>query len=121
MGYESKLYVVEKGKMSWREDGRVWGEVIAMFDLCKVYSISDKIRDKYKPTDCYFYSDIEDEEIVEDLYGQPLLEVPVPDMIQIIEDVAAKDDYRRYAPCLGLLKGFDKSQWNDLVVLHYGH
>lgn len=121
MGYESKLFVVSKTRRSYRDDERVWGEVIATFDLCKVYDVSDVIRNKYKPTNCFIYSDNGNDEILEDMYGEPLREVPFSDMIEIIEKAAAKDDYRRYAPCLGLLKGFNLDEWNNLVVLHYGH
>ena len=32
-------------------------------------------------------------------------------------------DYRRWSPCLAMLRSFSESQykWHDLAVLHYGH
>ena len=32
-----------------------------------------------------------------------------------------EDDYRRLAPCLAMLKGFDPQQWDDLRAIHYGY
>lgn len=122
MGYESRLYVVQKfDRSSFRDDGKCWADVIAVFNLSKVYSVSDIIRNKYPDTNCYLTEPGQDIEIVEDLYGSPLKEVPISDMINILENAIQKDDYRRFAPCLTLLKGFDVSQWGNIVVLHYGY
>ena len=116
MGYESKLYVVDKHDWKWCDEK--WGEVIASFDLCCVpINFS-----QYPTTDCYIIADDGNTKITEDQYGSPLKEVPVKDMINMIEkEIEADEDYRRYQPCLNLLKGFDLSRWENLVVLHYGH
>lgn len=119
MGYESRLYVVDKCDKFSFED-RCCGEVIAMFNLCKVYSVSDKMR-QYPETDCYIYADDGNTHIIEDRYGDIMREIPIEDAIKIIEEASENDYYRRYAPCLALLKSFDKSQWKNLVVLHYGY
>jgi len=126
MAYESKFYVVEKGfraSESIRDtagDDKVWAEKIAMFDLCSVPEVSDIIRKNYKPTDCYIYEG--DEMLVDDQYCEPLIEVPIRDMIDIIETVIPKTGYyRRYLPFLSMLKGFSLNDWVNLVVLHYGH
>lgn len=119
MGYESRLYVVNKHE-KFSSEYRCWGEVIAMFNLCKAYGVSDKMR-KYPETDCYIFADDGNTEIVEDKYDDVMKEIPIDDAIKIIEEVSMNDNYRRYAPCLALLKSFDKSQWENLVVLHYGY
>ena len=31
------------------------------------------------------------------------------------------DNYRRLKPLLEYLKAFDKTQWEDLIVVHYGY
>lgn len=117
MGYESKLYVVDKHHWKWSNEP--WGEVIAMFDLCKVPGLNFS---KYPATDCYIYADDGNTKIREDNYGDLLKEIPVKDAIDMIEkEIKADKDYRRYQPCLNLLKGFDLNRWEDLVVLHYGH
>lgn len=124
MGYESRLYVVNKSDYGFERDfdGKKlkYAEVIASFELCKVYEVSDKMR-MYSDTDCFIYDG--DEELIEDKYGNTLKEIPIADAIAIIEEAAESEGYayRRYQPCLSLLKGFDTSEWRNLVVLHYGH
>jgi hypothetical protein len=121
MGYESRLYVVEKGITKHKVEGKeyVWAEKIAIFNLCKVRAVSDKMR-MAKNTDCFIYDD-GDTEVVTDCYGDALKEMTIKEAIQILEEAAEKDDYRRYAPCISLLKGFNESQWQNLAVLHYGY
>ncbi len=121
MGYESRFYIVEKSDLNVStEFGLKWAELIASFDLSKVYSISEPIRAKYPDTDSFFY--LEDKAIVEDMYGAPLKEVPITDLIDMIKhEIRTYDHYRRYQPFLALLQGFDLSEWRNLVVLHYGH
>ena len=123
MGYESRLYVIEKSTMKGCEEptkDMVWGQVIATFDLCKVYAVSDKMR-YYPKTDAYIYLDGMEEPCVEDWYGEPLKEVPLADAIKIVREAAENDEYRRLKPCLSLLEGFETEKWRELVVLHYGH
>jgi hypothetical protein len=127
MGYESRLYVVKKGlfekgiEINGSIQRMTYAEKIAEFNLCKVYAVSDKMR-RYNTTDAYFYSDDGETEIVLDCYGEQLKEIPMNDAIKILEDAIVEDpDYRRYKPCLNLLKGFDQNQWGELVVLHYGY
>ena len=130
MGYESILYVVLSYKIddawSTREiNGKqmVWGDVVATYDLCKCYPVSDKMR-HYPPTSRYIYADDGDTMITEDRYGAPLTEIPLRDAIRIIEKAQREDEYGywRYAPCLAMLKAFAKAEEADsLAVLHYGY
>lgn len=120
MGYESKLIVVDKTDIFNSELNMRFGERIATFDLGNVPSEARDVRD-YPDTDAYFYADDGDTQVTKDAYGQPLKEIPVPDMIQILERAAVSENYRRYAPCIQMLKGFDLSQWKNIVVLHFGH
>ena len=119
MGYESKLYVIEKG-VHTDLDGRLFGMSVAMFDLCKVTNVARAVHDSGTDTNCYFF--VGDKKIIEDEYGEPLKELSIPEMITILEKAAEEEsDYRRYAPCISLLKGFDLERWPNTVVLHYGH
>ncbi len=119
MGYESKLYVVEKTTMS-NENHMFYGIVVAMFDLSKTNAVSYRIVD-YPYTDTYFFADDGNTEVIEDEYGKRLKEIPLKDMIEILREIYAKSGYRRYKPALALLEAFDDPQWKDIVVLHYGH
>ena len=120
MGYESKFYVIDKSSFE-REDGSKWGEVIAMFNMCKVYELVDKIKN-YPPTDAYIYADEGDTEITKDRHGDPLTEIPIKDMIKILEELkSVLGSYRRYEPFLQMLKAFNTEEWENLTILHYGY
>lgn len=120
MGYESKFYIVEKSDLHIDKNGKKWAKDIASFDMCKIGASSWLSR--YPETEYYFYADDGNTEVVEDCYGDPLIEIPIDDLIEIIENDEKLKDYRRTAPFLALLKGFDQSKFNNnLVVLHYGH
>jgi len=119
MGYESKLYVVEKANRYMNEDMR-YCQVIAMFDLCKFYPLSCNIS-HYPKTECYFYADDGNTKVLEDKYGEPLKEIPIEDVIDILEEnLYNGSDYRRIYPILSMLKEFErkKNQWGELAVLH---
>jgi hypothetical protein len=124
MGYESRLYVVQK--MGWtNEKKKTFAQVIAMFDLCQYYSLSDVLRNKPE-TNCYIFSDDGKSEITKDRYGMPLTESDVKTVIDILEkDIARGENYRRILPLLSTLKVFEKQQqeglWDHIVVLHYGY
>lgn len=138
MGYETKLFIVEKGNRfftNWKtgEKEKFIGEIIngkemfyadliATFNLCKCYSVSDVMR-KYPATDSYIYMDDGNTELIEDRYGEPLKEIPLADAVEILEEAAREDEYRRYAPCLALLEALynNKDKWGEIVVLHYGY
>ena len=121
MGYESRFYVVNKTTQKSLDRKKYWAEVIAMFDLCKVPRVYERICE-YPKTDVYIYADDRNTEINEDAYGADMIEIPIADMVDIMDKVIHNEDYyRRYYPFLGLLKGFNPNEWNDLVVLHYGY
>lgn len=119
MGYESKLYVVEKSSRVVDKDGMRYGQIIAMIDMCKLGSDFCRVLNEYPATDCYIY--IDGERTVEDKYGDPLVEMPLEDVIAIFEGLSQEQDYRRFAPAIGLLGGFNPKDWGDLVVLHCGY
>lgn len=122
MGYESKLIVVAKGYH--RENNLCWAEEIASFDLrCVDEDVLKKIKDAGVPTDCYL--DYDDDGFPDniDRHGEIILELSVEDAVKILKYADSHYDYRRYPPCLAMLKSFEQQQsyWHDLVVLHYGH
>ncbi len=122
MGYESRLYVVEKSShVGLDENGKRYGQIIAMIDMCSLGSDFIRTLNDYPPTDCYIYAEDCDEPTVTDRYGHELVEIPLADMIAIIDELSQETDYRRFAPAIGLLGGFNLDEWGELVVLHYGH
>ena len=124
MGYESKLYIVEKqNKFSFEE--KRYARVIAMFDLCKHNTITDFL--KHCPeTDCYFFADDGRTKVLKDKYNVSLKETTLPIIINKLEQIIDEGEtYRRVFPLLALLKTINVQQnnnmWNDVVVLHYGY
>ena len=121
MGYESKIYIVEKTNTKLKD--KSYAPIIAVFELGKVYKISDVLRNK-PATDCYVYADDGDTQIVEDRYGEPLTECEIPELIELIrKDIENGSDYRRYFPLLAMLEAMQehREQWGEVVCLHYGH
>jgi hypothetical protein len=118
MGYESKLYVVNK-RGSLNGESKRWAEVVAVFNMCKFGDFNGVF---IKETDCFIYADDGNTEITEDKYGDSLKEASVEDVIKYLEEYKdTQEPYRRVEPLLGLLKGFDVSEWEDLIILHYGY
>ncbi len=124
MGYESKIYIAEKGCFN-NKNGKTYASIIAMFDMGKFYPLSDVLR--YKPeTNCYFYADDHNTEVLEDRYGRPLTETTIADVIRILEKIVADEyDYRRIFPLFSTLQTIEKQQkdglWGEIVVMHYGY
>ncbi len=126
MGYESKLYVVQKYDTKDTESGkRYYADIIATFKLSKIGGYD--LFKSYPATDCFIYADDGNTHITWDDYGDPLREIPIPDAIKIIEGEMKKElesgvtPYIRWQPCLSLLKSFNLAEWKNLVVLHYGY
>ena len=96
MGYESRLYVVRKSYMHRKSDHKQWGEVIAAFNLSKV-PFSDELK-MYSATDVYIYDGDGNTEITVDRYGKPLAEIPLDDVIRILEQAEKAEQIYFPAP-----------------------
>lgn len=123
MGYESKLYIVEKSNLTPYKDGKRYANVISMFDMCKFYELSDILREQ-KETDCYIFADDGNTKILKDRYDQKLTEASIPFVISILEKILeGGETYHRIYPLLNTLKTFEeqKDKWGELAVLHYGY
>ena len=122
MGYESRIIVVAKSDIKGYEDAVkdfFWCEEIAKINLCR---IDDEILGRiksYPDTDCYIWDG--ETPTAKDKYGEFMKEIPLRDAIKIFSYAVSVSDYRRYEPCLSLLKGFDQQDWKSVVVLHFGY
>jgi len=125
MGYESRLYIVKKST-NWADDnGMLYAEVIALFDMCKCPPLAN-LFSRMPKTNCYIYADDGNTKILEDMYGDSLTEAPLCKVIEIVEGAIDNgDDYRRYPPLLAFLKTLRQQEkeyiWGDLAVLHFGY
>lgn len=120
MGYESKLYIVQKSSLGGDGD-LFWAEKIAEFNLCKM-GYNDPFHtavNQMRVTDCFIYADDGNTMIVKDRYGEKLKEINISPLIRILE----KEDqgYRRIKPIIALLRSFGANDWENLIVLHYGY
>ena len=95
MGYESRLYVINKSTLTEDINGKkmYWAEVVATFNLCVAGTVIEMCE--YPETDAYFYDG--NTLVTEDKYGEPLKEVPVKDAIEIISKAANKGTCYTYS------------------------
>ena len=125
MGYESKYFIVEKSSLPPDADnGKIYAQFVAEFDMCKCYGLLDKIR-RYPKTSCYFFDIDGDTKILFDKYDDELTEIPIEDMMNFVwEEIKGEyGNYRRLKPFYHLLKAIieNRKEWGDIVVLHYGY
>lgn len=126
MGYESKLLVVEPYRNLSLRDGKTYAGIIATIDLCVMpRTFRDAIGDHWQDDGYYFYEG--DYAVTTDCYGDPLVAADLPTAIADLREADEAhlerngERYRRILPAIALLEGFDQSQWDELLVLHYGH
>ena len=123
MGYESRIYIVEKTTSLNCDNGKYFALEIARFALGKVRYISNYLREK-PVTNCYIYADDDNTQIVEDKYGSPLTECTPEDLITLInQSIANAHLDRLYYPLLVFLESIVKNPnyWPNVVCLHYGY
>ena len=123
MGYESRIYIVEKTTALNGDNGKCFALDIARFDLGKVRYISNYLREK-PVTDCYIYADDGNTRILEDKYGSPLTECKPEDLITLINRAIENGNLNRlYYPLLVFLESIVKNPnyYPNVVCLHYGY
>ena len=128
MGYESRLYVVNKTEMMFDvysndlsecvKCQKKWGELLATFNLCKLSGDCYPLW-RGEATDCTFSDG--NEYVLEDCYGEPLTENTVEFTIAILEAAERTEHYRRLQPVIDYLRGLNMKEFDNVVVLHYGY
>lgn len=124
MGYESRLYVVNKTDMETSviegdvERRMKWGELLATFNMCVLGNECYPLWSGNE-TDCAFYDG--HEYPIRDKYDKPLTENTVKDTIAVLEEAERATHYRRHQQVIAFLKAIDESEWDNVVVLHYGY
>ena len=119
MGYESKLVVVKK----WGHDsGDSFGETIAELNLCGMpdsfFPISETFENEIE-SNKYIY--MNDDEVSDDKYGELLHYTTVEKLLKVLYKCEAEEHYRRTEMAINLLKSFTTSDWDNIVVFHYGY
>lgn len=123
MGYESKLYVMQRRDFTMKNrDGEemcfISAGEIAQFDMGKMVP---RFRDLFvDEVDFDVYGD-NGEPINEDCYGKKLEYAPARKVIEWLDAEVKCDDYRRLKPLLAFLKALELESWDgELVIVHYG-
>ena len=124
MGYESRIYIVLKSNLSPDENGRVYAQMLMMYDLCKMGwtgQFHALLSEAEFNTDVYFYDDTGNNKVTEDRYGDSLKELPIK---QLIDALKADDDgYRRIKPLRKILQTLHRMEpaFQGMKILHYGY
>lgn len=124
MGYESRLYIVEKMENGTLDEksGKRFASIIASVELCCCDGDTVEKFRNLPETESYIY--VDGERCVEDKYGESLKECSIDEAIEIIQKgIVATNNYRRYIIAQHLLYGFKLANFNidEIAVLHYGH
>lgn len=126
MAYESRIYVVDVHREKDKDNpnyGKVYyAERIAAFNLgCMGYT--NGWRELFAEIiDYELYEENSDNKINTDKYGARLTSADFEKVIKWLEQwCESGKHYRRIAPVLAMLKGFDRSEWDDLQIIHYGY
>ncbi len=133
MGYESRVYIIRRSEIEKTDHTEpwVWGEVIARYDLSKMGDALEFFGAFRKEIDYTLYlpycDEYGDERVVEtqmDCYGEHMKSANINEVITALENIEARDHYRRLPPLIAMLKAFaaEQDEWNSkLEVVHYGH
>lgn len=129
MGYESRIYIVEKTNQYDPDTGKVWARVLMTFNLGKVTYDLEDWYDKQQPTDCFIYKDDGNTVVLKDECGDPLREMDLIDCYNAISDEIDRrisqdvihDIEQALVGVLDIL--MDKYALRDsrIVCLHYGY
>lgn len=115
MGYESRLYVVDKHRAA------NYAQKIAVINM-GVMGYNNGWKELFcNLLACDLYAEDGNTLITEDNYGEKLKSTDIQSVIEWLETKGREMDYRRIEPLIGFLKGFDPNEWEDLQVVHYGY
>ncbi len=118
MGYESKIFVVDRSDWLREDDGHLYGRIVAMVDMSCCPGLSSLFTE---PADVSIFADNENKSTCVDKYGDEIKSANIQNVIQWCEKQEKEEHYRRFNPLIGLLKGLNPDEWKNLMIVHYGH
>ena len=125
MGYESKIYIVNKTNVCYEDVGKKFSMKIAEFKLGKLGELGRDLSE-CPEADCFLYMDDGNTPILEDKYGEPLTEISPYELIKkLYTTIGTGDKYERrnayklLFPLLNYLKMLPENE--NIVCLHYGY
>lgn len=112
MGYESRIFIVDKNEY--------FAEKIADIKMSCMYDGFINLFDK--KVDYELYIDNGNESTQVDRYGDVMTYTDCKTVIDFLENlIASGENYRRLTVLLGLLKGINEEQWDNIQIVHYGY
>lgn len=127
MAYEHKIYIVEKTNSFDPKTGKFWGMIVAVFNLSCATGVSG-FFDQLPESDVFITEG--DTDILEDMYGQPLTEVSVEQLLYVLTLAERKHRSQGYpglsvqlSMLMSALRtiGAIYDDKHDFVCLHYGY
>jgi hypothetical protein len=128
MGYESRLYIVRKTDIpAWKDKKEKfnYAETMATYEM-GVFPPFQILFNKEGSETKHFIC-VGDKEVIKDMYGDPLREASLIDVIDCLGQGTLLNDgasrYRKIKPLMALLQEFHKieNDYYQLAVFHYGH
>jgi len=133
MAYEHKVIVVLRSEHTTNKGTIIYGENIAEYKCSRMpHCFYNIFKQNGIPIDFDLY-DGNDEPTKTDPYGEHCKMLPLQDVIDCLRDINANDadykGYRRIAPLIGLLEGFNEAKWTEhydnyngrLYAVNYGY
>ena len=130
MGYESRIYVINKMDIPAGLDGKFkYADRMAIYEMCKFPPFQELFGGNCPVTEYAPYDPGDgDHPVTEDKYGDPLMERSITEVIDCLDQyISLKNKnskiYARVKPLRAMLQEFEKIQDNyyRLAVLHYGY
>lgn len=128
MSYESKILIVdvhrEKNPHSKNYGKVYYVENIATFDMsCMGYE--NGWRELFSnPIDYEVYVTSEDKSTKIDKYGEKIKSGNFDKIINWLDthnNTGLHNSSKRITPLVEMLKGFNKNEWDDLQIIHFGY
>jgi hypothetical protein len=132
MGYESKLYIIDKRTKDYKDldSGKAYARTIASYDLEKCPGIEEPFQNE---SECYICLDNGEDDgerrVYTDKYHAPLREASFEEVLETINKLCNRGgvtgaQYRQILfPLATLLRSLrrNKNKYDELAVIHYGY
>lgn len=121
MAYESRIIIVNRSELD-NNDGTTYVYVQQIADINMGRMDEDFLKSFNKEIDYELFIEDRDKPTQTDDYGDIMKYTDCKTVITLIEKLIDNgDDYRRLPMLLGLLKGINEEQWDDIQVVHCGY
>ena len=137
MGYESKIYIVERytGKNATTGEDYANGIIVASYDLCKAGYNNHEFYEAFRtPIDYTLWLPTFDKdgnevmgEVDEDCYGEHLKSADLLELLDALNIAEEREHYRRFPPLIAMIEALvdARDDWDDanstLQAVHFGY